>query len=213
MKTVILDGFAAEDAISRRIRAALLNELASQNHDAQVFTLRENRIGNCAGDFFCWVRSPGVCNTDDDNRVIAAAIAGAGLLIYLTPIAFGGYSATLKKAVDHQIQNISPFFTTLNGETHHAKRYGRYADFLVIGWQSAPNTGAESIFRNLVWRNSLNFYAPASWCEIVTGDPAEETLAAQIASALAAMRYRRKSRGDLRGESLLRRIAGHDLAP
>ncbi len=139
MKTVILDGCAADAAIGQRIRTALLNELAARNHDAQVFTLRDTKIGNCAGDFFCWVRSPGVCNTDDDNRVIAAAIVGAGLLIYLTPIAFGGYSATLTRAVDHQIQNMSPFFTMLNGETHHARRHDHYADFLVIGWQPAPN--------------------------------------------------------------------------
>jgi len=191
MRTVVLDGFAVENAISRRIRTILLSQLASQNHAVQVFTLRENKIGNCAGDFFCWVRSPGVCNTNDDNRVIAAAIASADLLVYLTPLVFGGYGATLKQAVDHQIQNISPFFTVLNGETHHAKRYDHYADFLVIGWQPAPNAGAERIFRNLVWRNSLNFHAPASWCEIVTGDPTQETLAAQIASALAAIVHRR----------------------
>lgn len=190
MRIVILDGSIAADTIGRRIENAMLAQLAAQNHSVQSFTLRDNKIGNCAGDFFCWVRSPGQCMIADDNREIAAAIVAADLLIYLTPITFGGYSATLKKAVDHQIQNISPFFATLNGETHHAKRYARYADLLVIGWQPEANPASEAIFRNLAWRNSLNFYAQAWHCEIVTGNPPEAALAAQIESALAALVHR-----------------------
>lgn len=190
MKTVILDGSALHDAPGQRIRTALIDWLTARNHDVQTFTLRDNKIGNCAGDFFCWVRTPGVCMIADDNRDIAAAIAAADLLIYLTPVTFGGYSATLKKAVDHQIQNILPFFTTLKGETHHARRYARYADFLAIGWQPQPNPVAESIFRHLVWRNSLNFYAPAWHCEIVTGNPGDDALASHIDLALAAIARR-----------------------
>ncbi|PWH12357.1 MAG: NAD(P)H dehydrogenase [Anaerolineae bacterium] len=190
MKITLLDGSTAHDALGQRVRDELLRQLNAQHHALELFTLRENKIGNCAGDFFCWVRRPGVCNTDDDNRTIAAAIIQADLLIYLTPITFGGYSATLKKAVDHQIQNIAPFFTTLNGETHHTRRYERYPDFLVIGWQSAPNPAAENIFKHLVWRNSLNFYAQAAHCEMVTGNPADENLTAQIESALRAISRR-----------------------
>lgn len=190
MKIVILDGSSANDALAGRIRAELLRQLAAQNHAVETFTLRERKIGNCAGDFFCWVRTPGTCIVDDDNRLITAAIVRADLLVYLTPITFGGYSATLKQAVDHQIQNIAPFFATLNGETHHAKRYDRYPDFLVIGWQPAPNPTAEGIFRHLVWRNSLNFYAETWHCEIVTGNPPEAALSSQIKAALPAMARR-----------------------
>lgn len=211
MKTVILDGSTAQDALGARIKTALLNQLGAQNHPIQTYTLREHKIGNCAGDFFCWVRSPGQCNTADDNREIAAAIATADLLVYLTPITFGGYSATLKKAVDHQIQNIAPFFTTLNGETHHAKRYRRYADFLVIGWQPQPNPTAENIFRHLVWRNSLNFYAQASHCEILTGDPETATVDSQIESALTAIARRESAPGcDLPAPQI---AAAHSSAP
>lgn len=187
MRVVILNGAAADDALGGRVERAVLAHLATRDHSVRTFTLRENKIGNCAGDFFCWVRSPGQCMVADDNREIAAAVANADLLVYLTPITFGGYSSTLKKAVDHQIQNISPFFITLNGETHHARRYPRYADFLVIGWQPERNPGAAAVFRHLVWRNSLNLY-PRTWhCEIVSGDPSEATLASQIAFAMDVM--------------------------
>lgn len=52
--------------------------------------LREKKIGTCAGDFFCWIRTPGVCNVDDDNHAIAKAVAASDLVVYLTPITFGG---------------------------------------------------------------------------------------------------------------------------
>ena len=99
-------------------------KLQERGWEVEHILLREKNIGNCAGDFFCWVRSPGVCNVNDDNRTLAAAIMNSDLMIYLTPVTFGGYSSELKRMVDHQIQNILPFFAKVwKGETHHQPRY------------------------------------------------------------------------------------------
>ncbi len=75
----------------------------------------ERRIGPCMGDFFCWTRSPGECTQDDDNREISRTFVGSDLVVFLTPVIFGGYSSELKRALDHLIPNISPFFVTLGG--------------------------------------------------------------------------------------------------
>ncbi len=115
------------------------------------------------------MRSPGVCNVNDDNRVIAAAVSACDLLIYLTPITFGGYSSELKRMVDHQIQNVLPYFEEAENETHHQRRYSRYPDFLAVGWMDKANPYAEAVFRNLVYRNSLNFHARKSVCGLVIG--------------------------------------------
>ncbi|MBI3173250.1 MAG: NAD(P)H-dependent oxidoreductase [Chloroflexi bacterium] len=163
MKTLILDGSHAGDPMAEKLNTALHAQLP----DAETLVLREQRIGNCAGDFFCWVRSPGLCNTDDDNRVIAEKIMHSDLVIYLTPVTFGGVSSALKRAVDHQIQNISPFFTTINGEIHHQRRYPRYPDTLSIGWMDTPDAQAEAIFRHLAERNAINMYASIAVCGIV----------------------------------------------
>lgn len=109
MKTLILDGSHANDAPAGKIVNALRHHLP----DAETIVLREQKIGNCAGDFYCWVRNPGVCNINDDNRTIAAKTAQSDVVIYLTPVTFGGYSSQLKRMVDHQIQNISPFFRNI----------------------------------------------------------------------------------------------------
>src|ERR1041385_4338809 len=134
MKTLILDGSNNTDTVAVATREALLDQLRAQGADVEYLLLSEQKIANCQGDFFCWVRSPGMCAIDDDNRAIAGSLINSDLLIYLTPITFGGYSSQLKRTVDHMIQNISPFFTRVEGEIHHQRRYGRYPRLLVFGW-------------------------------------------------------------------------------
>lgn len=183
MKTLILDGSHAGDPHV----VSIISSLQKQITNAETITLREQKIGNCAGDFFCWVRSPGMCNTNDDNRMIAEKIMGSELVIYLTPVTFGGYSSELKRMVDHQIQNILPYFAKVNGEIHHQKRYKQYPNLLTIGWMDETNTQAEAIFRNLVQRNAINMYVRTLVCGIVTGQPAEADLDSQIDSWLDAI--------------------------
>lgn len=183
MKTLILDGSHANDPHVANITHFLLKHLP----DAEVITLRDQKIGNCAGDFFCWVRSPGMCNTDDDNRVIAAKVMHSDLVIYLTPVTFGGYSSALKRMVDHQIQNISPFFANIHGEVHHQKRYKNYPNLLTIGWMDKPDAQVEAIFRHLVHRNAINMYAKTSVCGLVIGQQPEADLDSQTGLWLQAI--------------------------
>ena len=183
MKTLILDGSENGDPQAAKVQDALLAHLAQ----AETIVLREHTIGNCAGDFFCWVRSPGMCNTNDDNRVIAAKIAQSDLLVYLTPVTFGGYSAELKRMVDHEIQNILPYFTTIAGQTHHKKRYARYPDLLAIGWMPAPDPQAEAIFHSLVEHNALNMHAQRSHAVVISGEKSEAELATQASTWLESL--------------------------
>ena len=175
MNALLLDGSHVNDAQTVNVKNALYKHLPH----AETIILREQKIGNCAGDFFCWVRSPGICNIDDDNRLIAAKIMHSDLVIYLTPVTFGGYSSTLKSMVDHQIQNISPFFANIHGEVHHQKRYRYYPNLLVIGWMDEPNAQAEAIFRHLVHRNAINMYAETAVCGLIIGCPTQADLDSQ----------------------------------
>jgi multimeric flavodoxin WrbA len=156
MKAIILDGSQANDITGERARKALMKELQTSGLNVEHIVLRERNIGACAGDFYCWVRSPGMCHVDDDNRRIAEAVINSDLLVYLTPVTFGGYSSTLKRMVDHLIQNLSPYFAMVNGETHHQRRYKKNPDFLAIGWMEAPDAQSEALFRYLVQRNGIN---------------------------------------------------------
>lgn len=183
MKTLILDGSEHGDPKAVEVRTSLMRCLPQ----AETIVLREHKIGNCAGDFFCWMRSPGLCNTNDDNRQIAAKIAQSDLLVYLTPITFGGYSSELKRMVDHEIQNISPFFTTIERQTHHKKRYERYPNLLAIGWMAETNPQAEAIFHSLVRRNALNMHAKHSQAVVLTGEQSQADLANQVGEWLEGL--------------------------
>jgi multimeric flavodoxin WrbA len=178
MKAIILNGSSESDATAERVRAALAAELNGRGWEVQSIQLCKEKIGNCAGDFFCWIRSPGMCNVADANRTFAAAIVNSDLMIYLTPVTFGGYAYQLKKLVDHQIQNVQPFFAREAGETHHQKRYRRYPDFLAIGWMDQADPGQEAIFRTLAHRNALNFYARNAVTGIVLTDQSEQAIRA-----------------------------------
>jgi multimeric flavodoxin WrbA len=193
MKTLILDGSHPNDPLAEQIRAALTAALHARGWTSETIVLRQQKIGNCAGDFFCWTRNPGVCNVDDDNRTIAQAIVNSDLLVYLTPVTFGGYASPLKRMVDHQIQNISPFFASVAGETHHQPRYRHYPDFLAVGWMDAPDPQAEAVFRRLVRRNAINMYAKTSVCAVVTAGSAPQALLAQAESWLEAVARRQST--------------------
>lgn len=193
MKAIILDGSKLNDSTGERVNVALTTKLQNRGWDVEHFALCEKKIGNCAGDFFCWVRSPGVCNVDDDNRVISEALVSCDLMIYLTPITFGGYASALKSMVDHQIQNVSPFFAMINGETHHHKRYQKNPDLLAVGWLDAPDAQSESVFRHLVQRNAINFHAKTYVSGVVLAGQTNDELQTSAQKWLNDLRSGRSS--------------------
>lgn len=178
MKAIILNGSNSNDGTGERVCTALLAQLQAQGWVADHYALCDQKIGNCAGDFFCWIRTPGVCNVKDDNRRIAEAVIKCDLMVYLSPVTFGGYSPTLKNMVDHLIQNVSPFFAMVDGETHHRKRYKNNPDLLAVGWMEAPDARSEAVFRHLVQRNAINWYAQTWVGDVVLTSQSDDELGA-----------------------------------
>jgi len=187
MKAAILDGSGANDNTGKRVYEALAAQFLAQGWQVEHIILREKKIGNCAGDFFCWVRTPGICNVKDDNLAIAQVLATSDVMVYMGPVTFGGYSSTLKRMIDHQIQNVSPFFTKIDGETHHKKRYQKNPDFLAVGWMEQADACSEQIFRHLVQRNALNWHAERYVAGVVLASQSDEELQAAAQGWVAAL--------------------------
>jgi NAD(P)H-dependent FMN reductase len=185
MRAVVLDGAKEGDVLGARVRAAAEGRLRDRGFEVEHIVLREMRVRPCVGDFLCWVRTPGVCMIDDDNRRIAAQVAWADLLVFLTPVVLGGYSPLLKVAMDHLPQNALPFFVKVGGEIHHPRRYAKRADFLALGWLPAPDPRAETVFHRLAARNARGFDAPHTATAVFTPDSTKETLAGAIEERLA----------------------------
>ncbi|NBK25909.1 MAG: flavodoxin family protein, partial [Spirochaetia bacterium] len=182
MKICILDGSHTDEGMGERFQK-ILGPLLKE-HQVQHFIIRDLKIASCMGDFLCWTKTPGICKNKDDNRLIAEAVVQSNLLIFLTPVTFGGYSSLLKQGIDHLIQIISPFFVKVQGETHHKKRYRSYPNLAVFGWNERQDTNSELIFKHLVERNSINLYAQKTFCEVFHPEDQDEQITQRITSIL-----------------------------
>jgi len=160
MNATILNGALPGDSFIDAVGAALQDSLQAEGWAVTSWTLRNEKIAYCLGCFECWTKTPGMCRIDDSGRQIAASIIASDLVIYLTPITFGGYSSELKKAVDRSICLISPFFRRIDGEVHHHTRYNRYPALVGVGVLPTAQPAQEHIFQTLIGRNAINLHAP-----------------------------------------------------
>jgi multimeric flavodoxin WrbA len=160
LKALIMNGSEPDDLMLKEIAESLSKVMKEVDWETDILELGEMEIAGCVGCFGCWIKTPGVCVIDDISRDLARKIVSSDLLVYLTPIVFGGYSYHLKKAIERMICIVLPFFEKVDGEIHHAKRYDRYPSLIGIGIADSQNQSEERTFRELVARNAINMHAP-----------------------------------------------------
>lgn len=187
MKVTVLDGAHEDGTLVDDVLAMILDDLGQKGWQVGALILRELDIRHCIGCFGCWVRTPGVCVIDDVGRAVARASIQSDLVVWLTPVTFGGYSSQLKKALDRTLGLISPFFTKIDGEVHHKPRYERYPRVMAVGVLPQADAESERIFKTLVGRNAINFYAPAHAASVVWQDQGPDLIRQEIEAALAAV--------------------------
>ena len=168
MKALILIGSKTDDSESAKIYDIILEELKKLKWDATSINLEDENIAYCLGCFGCWVQTPGECVIKDYEETIVRKMVQTDLIIYITPIVFGGYSSILKKALDRQISRVLPYFTKIDGEVHHKKRYEKEQSLLGIGILDKPDVEKEEVFKTLVTRNSINMWSPYQQAMIYT---------------------------------------------
>jgi len=170
---LILDGCIGEDRMAEQSLEVVKAWLHDRNWSVTALRLAELEIAPCMGCFDCWVKTPGECVIDDAGREVARRIVDSDLVVYLTPIQFGGYSYELKKALDRTIPIISPFFRKVKGEVHHKKRYARYPNVAALGWSKRHVDHEDDIFENLVRRNAINMHTPKTAVSVLGPGDAE----------------------------------------
>ena len=121
MKAFILNGFEKKDDTLYKI---ISEHLKGIGWEINTFFPQDKRIAPCQGCFGCWIKTPGICVIDDDGRDIVQMAIQSDMIVFLSPITFGGYSSGLKKAIDRMVPIALPFFMKIDGEIHHKSRYG-----------------------------------------------------------------------------------------
>ena len=162
MNVVILNGSLKHQQKLAPIQAALEQELKYRNMKTDSFVMNEIKIISCTGCFKCWDTTPGICTgvNGDEGEAIKKKIVNCDLLVFLTPITFGGYSSELKKIIERLIGTLHPGVQIIDGESHHIKRYEKYPSLLAIGISENSDEEEEQLFKTLIYRHSLNFYPP-----------------------------------------------------
>lgn len=167
MKALIFNGSKEGNGplnISQEVIEETLEEMGWQ---VDHLLLRNMDIAPCLGCFGCWVKTPGTCVINDSGRTIPQKIVQSDLLIFLTPIVFGGHSPELKKALDRAIPMLLPFFRKVRGETHHVMRYEKYPKLIAVGALPKSNQKSESTFKKLASRNAINYASPKNATGII----------------------------------------------
>ena len=185
MKAVILNGSENGNNPVALANKVLSEELTVAGWAVEPFILRDLKIHYCLGCFECWVRTSGICTIDDDARTIARAVIQSDLVVLLSAVSFGCYSAELKRALDRIICLILPFFTTINGETHHGPRYKQYPRLLGLGVLPRPDEESARIFKTLVERNAINLHTPAWAAAAIPSAKLEDEIRSEIRGLLS----------------------------
>ena len=159
MKAVIFNGARESGPPISAIEESLINLLTEKGWVVDPIELRDKQIAGCLGCFGCWIKTPGKCVIDDYGRETAKKAIQCDLLIWLTPVTFGGYSSDLKKALDRTIPNLLPYFDSYRGQIHHKMRYEKYPKLLIIGTELL-SPEYEETFLALTKRNALNLRPP-----------------------------------------------------
>lgn len=186
MKAFILNGSSKDDVMAQAVRASVIDEVKARGGDVDELILRDADIAGCMGCFGCWIKTPGTCVIPDAGRDVARRIINSDLLVLITPVTFGGYSSTLKKALDRFIPLLSPFFVKSSGEVHHKMRYPRFPVYVGIGLQPRADQESERIFKKLVSRNALNAHSTAYSALVITGSTGPDTIKTEFGKLLGS---------------------------
>ncbi|WP_022764067.1 flavodoxin family protein [Butyrivibrio sp. XPD2006] len=89
-------------------------------------------IKPCVGCFGCWLKTPGQCVIKDGYDRMGALIHQADELVVMSKYTYGGFSSFVKNVFDRSIGWVLPYFTIVDNEMHHRKRYPEDKKITVI---------------------------------------------------------------------------------
>lgn len=121
MNTILILYKDAETRLAEDLKERLLRMLKEKAHQVEVVELRKDDVTPCLGCFFCFTKFMGICDSRDRIAEIRNHANRYDMTIFLTPVIFGHFGATVKCAIDrgcggHNLQVIVGYGDILDDE-------------------------------------------------------------------------------------------------
>lgn len=170
MKLTLINGSLKErhghfDKLLGQFRERLLQSSEVENLDDYI--LNKMNIKQCVGCFQCWTKTPGRCVIKDDAERILISVINSDWVIFASPLVMGMTTGLLKRLNDRLIPLIHPYFSVVQGEIHHRKRYESYPKMGVVYEPALEDTQEDinlchEIYDRLAinFKTSLEFFKP-----------------------------------------------------
>ncbi len=188
MKALILNGILEHQSHLLPLQDILEREIMHAGWECESLILYKHDVGTCVGCFKCWDTNPGICFQNDQGNEISKKAINCDLLVFFSPLTWGGYSSELKKAIERMLGLLHPSFVKIGDSYRHKKRYEKYPSVIGIAVaQGKKDEESGQIFKHLIERHSMNWHTPKQMAEVVHEKDEEEKFRSVIQKLLADM--------------------------
>lgn len=127
--------------------------LVGKGFETQVREL-DRGLHPCMGCFGCWIKKPGECVIKDEMSELDRCYMNSDVVVFLSPVVFGQFSANIKNAIDRTLPNMLPFFYRRpDGSTMHPPRYEKYPALFIIGYGEGLDHEEVQLFRDITTKH------------------------------------------------------------
>ena len=131
--------------------------LNNKGFETELMEIGRDDLAFCMGCFGCWVKKPGECVINDMMAQVNRNFINSDVVIYLSPVIFGQFSANIKNALDRWLPNMLPFFETRpDGSTMHPSRYDSYPQLIIIGYEDGLSEEDGQLFIDITKKHRSN---------------------------------------------------------
>lgn len=104
MKVLAINGSPhMDEGNTAMILTPFLEGMKEAGGDAELFYTSKLKIGACNGDMSCWFKNPGICGQKDDMQMLLPKIKEADIIVWASPVYYGGITGPLKNLMDRQL--------------------------------------------------------------------------------------------------------------
>ena len=175
MKITLLNGNPhVDNATFDDYLKRLSDTLTSDGQAVTLFMLRDMDLKYCIGCLDCWVKTPGLCVTEDEGQDVCRAYINSDFVLWASPVIMGFYSALLKMVTDKFTGLVMPYAVFVDGLSRHMARYDSYPLTGLLLEKNADTDDEDiRIISEIHERTSINFKSRSAFTKLTLA-PVEE---------------------------------------